>query len=567
MTVPTTGRCAYPLALLGLLAVFSWLYLAQLFSIEDPNAETSYPLLILGHLERAREKSMTPAHYFHQDAFWQNYKEQDHGGAYSCLNKRYMPEFFAYSQPVLHLLYLPFVKIMGVCAKTLAVYSTFFTFLAWISMGFLAFKMFGRWCAVLSMLILMTSLSWLIHVKAANSHWMPSVCLMNGLALCLLAYMKKPGAILLGTIGVILGIMCMLGWITIVFGVLIAGIVVIIWRQKPFSQFALGIGWMIGLGLLTVNAITFAFTLRYNCATHDIYSALWDDKVVRFTQGGTPHNPLSIIGKIAYGFRCMFWDMTTFDHPDKYLEGYPAIPWLFALFLFIGIFFAIRNRTIENKLLLIWLFSVVGFLSVVFAFAHRYALLVMPAMSILAAQGILCLGSDLARRPSKLALKTFTGLTIFSFMTVIADVRYNYYHQYTLHKPPNLEVDRMRGHSKVMAWLRENCEPKTTLIVLNDPIMFPSACLYFLTFDHEYRFVFWSNYFGKGGTSAQVKAWEKDAFRKYSKIVFVLSTTIFPDADPRSFLAAHPGIQPKFTYAYADREASIFVFEVGKESK
>ncbi len=554
------------------LAALYWTQLAQIFIVEDPGPEAFMQPLMVGYLEKARQMGLSPAQYFNQGPFWKNYKQQESFWAHQCPGNQMIYEFFAYVTPTLCLFYLPFVKIAGVGAKTVALYSTFFSVLAWIGTGLLALRLFGRWLTILCMLLLLSSLSWLIHIKVGYASWMPSVFLMNAIGFCLFSYMKNPRHAYLAAVGVFLGIMYMMSQIPVAFGVLMTGFVILFARPKALSRSAAGVGWLSVSLLITVMVISFVYAGFYHCTASNIHSALLANYFSRFLGGGTPGNPLSISGKAAYAFRCMFIDMETFDHPDKYLEGTPAIPWVFSIFLVVGLLYAIKNRTLENDFLLVWLFSIFGFLGMAFSFTHRYSILAMPAMCILAAQGILGFGSDLARFKPKVLPFVYAFLVCAALAAAIFQIHENYYIQYTLHKPPNLEVDRLRGHSKVAAWLKENCNPEQTLVVLNDPIMFGSCIYYFHTFGHEYRFIFWSNYFGGGGTAAQVKAWERDVFSQYQKIIFVFSTQFYPYPQPhtpsndwRPFLAAHPGIKPKFIYAYANRPASILLFEVTKE--
>jgi len=557
------------------LGAFYWLYLSQISTIisSDGDGEAWDNPLTVAHLERAREHGVSAEQYFKNDPIFENIKQQDPHQAFGYYGHRFRFEFFAFAMPLPNALYIPFVKILGVGAQTVAAYSNFFSLLAIGCVALLALKMFGRWHALLSCLLMLTSLSWLIHTQAGHASWMPSAVMINGLVLSLYSYMRSLRRGFLVPAAFLLGLMYLLGWISVVFGILIVALTIALEGQKSVKLVFADLGLIIGIALITVLAFTLVYATYYHCGLGSIHRGIFDGMFGRFTEGGAPNHPLSIGGKLVYAFKCMAIDSQTFDHTNKYLEGKPAIPYLFTLFFFVGLLYCIKDRFPADRLLLIWLVAVFGFLGSIFTFTHRYALMGLPAMGIVAARGIMGLYADLLHFQKRIASAIFALLMAGAMVFAFFSTHRSYYVDYMLHKPPDFDRDRGRGQSQFATWLKKNCPPAETLVVMSDPIMFPHVCLLFNAFGYDYKFVYWNNYFGTRSTVEQVKDWEKEVLSKYRKIVFAFSTQILGDQqrggylnDWRPFVAAHPGMKPQFAYSYSGRPPLFYVFEVRGDS-
>ncbi len=556
---------------------FYWLFLDRLFVFEDVNMEAMDTPLTVGHLERAREKGVPASTYFHSDPVWNDLKEQNPAGAFAYFGKRFQFEFFAFQWPMLSFLFVPFVKLMGVCTDTVSLYSTFFSAVAWILTGMLALRLFGRWCALLAMLFLISSLSWLIHTKVGYSAHMPSASLMVFLALCSFSYARRAEgdsgirrrALPLAGMGCVLGLMYMEGWLVVVFGALITGFTVVLSGPRRVASALADFGCVLGATVAAILLVTAGYAAYYHCSFSEIHNAICDVMFGRFSQGGVPGQEMTLAGKMAYAFRCTFWDMRTPDHLDKCLEGFPAVPSLFSVLFGAGLLYAIKERTPADKALLIWLVSVFSVLGSVFTFTHRYALMALPAMSIVAARGVAGIASDLFRwRGAAARLPLVAGVVLLLGLSLV-QTHSEFYVGYMLHKPPDFEMDRARGHAAFARWLRQTGSPHDTLVVLGDPVMFPHSCFLFNTFGRDYRFIYWSNYFGTTSTPEQVRDWEQRQLAQYRRIVCAFSPILLGNSqtgavnnDWRPFLAAHPGLRPAWTYSYAGRQPSIVVFEI-----
>ena len=556
---------------------FYWLFLDRLFVCEDVNMETMDWPLSVAHLELAREKGVPPAVYFQSDPVWNNLKEQDSKGAYAYFHNRFQFEFFSYISPLVNFLYVPFIRLAGVSAATVALYATFFAAVAWIMTGMLALRFFGRWCALLAMLFLISSLSWLIHTKVGYAPHMPSASLMALLALCAYSYAcqaaDSPGfsrrAGPLAGMGCLFGLMYLVGWVTVAFGALMACLVIALNGPRRVGSALADLGLVFAAALAAVLLATIGYAAWYHCSFTEIHSAIRDLMFGRFFQGGVPGQEMTLAGKLAYAFRCTFWDMRTADHLDKCLEGFPAIPPIFGVLFGVGLLYSIKERTLADKTLLIWLVSVFGVLGSFFTFTHRYALLVLPAMSIVAARGVAGVTRDVFRWRGDVARLAFVSGVVLLMGLSLMQTHRLFYVGYMLQKPPDFEVDRARGHAPFAKWLQQTGSPQDTLVVLGDPVMFPHTSFLFNTFGSDYRFVYWPNYFGTASTPEQVREWEQRQLAQYRQIVYAFSpfllgnprTGIFSN-DWRPFQEAHPGLRPVWTYSYAARPPSILVFEI-----
>lgn len=564
-------------ALLTFLAFYG-MFLDQLFVCEDVNMESMDSPLTVAHLERAREKGVSASAYFQSDPVWDNLKEQDPHSAYAYYGKRFQFAFFAFEWPLLNSLFAPFVKLHGVDVHTVYLYSTFFAALAWIATGLLALRMFGCWTVLPAMLFLISSLSWLIHTKVGYSAHMPSAALMIFLALASYAYGSRaantPGlagrAAPLVVMGCLIGVSYLESWVVIVFGALMAGLSVVLNGPRRVGSALSDLGLVVAAAAASILLFTAAYGAYYHCTFSEIHGTIYDVCFSRFKEGGEPTMHATLAGRMAYAFRCIFLDSQTVEHLDKCLEGCPAIPPIFSVLFGVGLLYAFKERTIADKTLLIWLVSVFGVLGSVYTFTHRYALMAIPAMSLIAARGVTGVTRDLSRWRGGVARRAFVSGVILLLGFSLFQTHRQYYEDYLLHKPPVFEVDRMRGHASFANWLKHTGSPQDTLVVLGDPIMFPHSCFLFNTFGYDYRFVYWSNYFGSDTTPEQVLEWEREHLARYRRIVYAFSTVLLGNPqtgdvsnDWRPFQATHRNLYPVWTYSYADRPPSIVVYEIG----
>jgi len=410
-----------------------------------------------------------------------------------------------------------------------------------------------------------TSLGWLIHVRVGYQQVTPSVALLVGVALCLHSYWRRPSRWMPVLIGCLLGMIYLVGWITIVFGVLLGGTVLVFSRAHEPKRMLLH-GVCAGVSAVLVAAVfAWWYAWRYDFPASEIHESVREIMLGRYKEGEPGLLKLSTGGRTAYAVKCLFWDSRTLDgHVDKYLEGHPAVPWVLSGFLVVGILAAIQRGSTADQLLLFWMLAVFGVLSTVFIYGHRYAMLGLPALSILAARGILAAGQTL-RKP----VSWLYGIAVGAALLATAwSTHQAYYVRYLQHKEASFE-DRVRGHHRFAEWLARGGAPEETLVVLSDAVMFPSTAFLFNNYGKNYRWLYWSRLFTSESTAEQVRAWENQQPAQFRRIVYAFSSTLLGDPqrgrfinDPRPFLAAHPELKPSWTYCYAGRPPLIWAFEV-----
>lgn len=567
------GPVGFAVMGVAVFAAFWWMHLAQLYVIEDIQGEAADGPLVVGHLEQARSRGMTVDEFLRDAPVCRKLREQNPQQSSGYAGNHFYFELYAFVWPLINVLYYPFVKLVGVAGRTVTLYSTFFSAVSWIGAGLLGWRMFGRHAGLLAMAMLACSLSWLIHTKVGYAAWMPSVMLMSAMVFCLHGHLRRPHRGWLVGIGVILGLTYLMGWIVVFFAGLLVMVTFATEGLRTVPRTAGDLAVVAVSALAFVVAFTSAYAEHYQCRAWDVHRAIFDVVRDRAAGGEPVMHRLSIGEKVAYGFKCMFVDMRTSDsHVDKYLEGAPAIPPLFALFFVLGMVYAIKERTLSDRLLLIWTFSVFGIIGSKFIFGHRYALLGMTAMSILAARGILALGQDLARWRGETARWMFYGMAVIGLFVTLQVTHRDFYEGYVRHKPPNFEMDRLRGHYQLSKWIRERGPPAETLVVLGDNIMFSYPSFLLNTYNEDYDYVFWPSLFGSRSTPEQVREWEKEKFTRYRRIVFAFSTQLLGDPskdvymnDWRPFIAAHPDAKPGFVFSYNGRPPSLIGFEVRME--
>ncbi|MCX7825822.1 MAG: hypothetical protein N2689_09725, partial [Verrucomicrobiae bacterium] len=552
-------------ALAVTMGMFYWLYLAQLFVIEDPNAEAMESPLAVALLEQARATGRPANVFWREDPLVAHWKEQDPVYTKAPLG-RFKMQWTGQAHPLLNFCYVPFIKALGVNRKAIACYSTFFGIIAWVGTGLLAWRMFGCWCGPLAAALMATALGWLIHVRVGYHQPVPSVALMVLLACCLYSYWRNQKRWALMLSGCLLGLMYLAGWIVILFGLLLAGAALVFGGPRRLMTVAFHGLCMAGCAVVVAVVVAWLYAARYDFPASEIHETIREMTLGRYKEGEPGLLKLSASGKMAYAFTCLFWDSRTLDgHVDKYLEGHPAIPWVFSAFLWVGLLFAIWRGGIADQVLLFWMLAVLGVLGLLFIYGHRYALVGLPALSIVAARGISACGSGW-RKP----LSLYWGIGVGVMLLATAwSTHTAFYSRYLRQKEANFEMDRMRGHHAFVEWLGRGGKPEETLVVLSDTIMFPPTCYVFNTYGQRYAWVYWSNYFRTGSPPEQVRAWEKQQPSHIRRIVYAFSPTLLGDPqrglyvnDPRPFFEAHPDLKPCWTYSYAGRPPLILAFEV-----
>jgi hypothetical protein len=230
------------------------------------------------------------------------------------------------------------------------------------------------------------------------------------------------------------------------------------------------------------------------------------------------------------------------------------------VFLALGLFYAVKTRGVNERLLLVWLLAVFGVQGLAFIFGHRYAMLGLPAMSILAARAVVAVGEDLQQWKGAKAARVYAVAVVVTLAATLVATHRQYYGRYLHHKEPHLEADRLRGHYGFTQWVKQTGTTEDTLVVLGDMTMFPATIFVFDTFERPYRFVYFSNYFHTGAAPETVRQWEAAQLTKYGRVVYVFSTMLMGTSQPdvfqndwRPFVAAFPDRKPAWTYSYDGR--------------
>ena len=183
------SHVAFAVCTVAVAGVFVWLYFVNIFIVEDVSTEAMGDPLTVAYIEEARSKGVPLEEFFATDPLFKWHKRME-PNAYGFPRDLFIYECFAKTAPLIMVAYLPFIKMLGVSSKTVACYSTFYMMATILMMIFFAFKIYGRWCAVFSVLFLSSSIIWLIHTRIGYGTWMPSTFLIVSVAVCGFYYMK-----------------------------------------------------------------------------------------------------------------------------------------------------------------------------------------------------------------------------------------------------------------------------------------------------------------------------------------------------------------------------------------
>jgi 4-amino-4-deoxy-L-arabinose transferase-like glycosyltransferase len=457
----------------------------------------------------------------------QNYYQEIDGSNYPNKTLR----FDWYQRQAFHVaFYLPFVQLFGV-SKSIVYHESFFCVLSWVGVALIANMIYGKWEALIAVFFLASSLSWLIHVKDAGYQPMICACLMIWLVYFMVRHMKKESSFNALLMGFLLGLGYLSAWIGFAFMLIMTFLgFFLLWQFKGKHLVNLCVGFA-----SIVILFPLLYSMAFNIPFLELHSAIYHAFFSRYTETSTPALQCGPIDKTIYLFKCLFWNSET-------------IPYVFTLFLIVGLYYAKKDQFYHDLILLLWVLTVFGVLCSIYLFAHRYSLLVLPALAILAANGVVRLYE---RHKFKLTLILLLSITAFH-------THYQYYHLFTEKRKPNYEVDRMRGHSETAQWLKKNFDPSNTLLVLGDSVNLNPMPYMFNCANNPFTFTMWTNHFDSESTSENVKAFEKH----HRKIVYLFSTTILMNAHGKAsnnwgaFAQAH-NKQPDFIYSYRNRPLII----------
>lgn len=551
------------------LFAFLGFYVCHAYVLEDVNMEAMDIPLAVGHMMRAAKAHVSAEEYFQTNVAWYDLKTQNPAGAYAYFGGAFQFSFFSKVQPLLVMLFYPFVLGMGVTTKTVIAYSTTYCAVTWLLLGILGYKLYGKWAALVASTMPMLSLVWLIHTKVGYAAHMPSAALMVGLAIVLCQYLSSDRWWLPLGAGGIIGLMYLVGWLAVVFGGIFVVGVLLLCAQRGIRGTVRALALVAAGAVGVVGFLTVAYSAFFNVSCRGVHEAILSVMFGRFQQGGVPGQELSFGGQLSYAFHCMFFDMRTYDHLDKCLEGAPAIAWPFSFCFLAGLLYAIKERTLADRVVLMWLLAVFGVLGCAFTFTHRYALLGMPAMALLASRGVLGISREEIFVKRRCLQKTVAGLGLCALALGAYQTHHQYFCEYIGNKPADFELDRARGHARFGAWLKEVAPAASALVVLNDATTCPHTSFLFNTFGYDYRFVYWNNYFTHNSTAGDVLRWEKQQFKRYERLIYLFSTQMIrqvyggqPQNDWRAFLLAHPGLVPAWRYAYDGRPPLLFGFVI-----
>jgi hypothetical protein len=556
--MPPVGTWEKAVAILVLAAVFGWLYLAQPFIVKNRSAEAIDIPLTVECLEQARQSHVPASVFLSRNLSFE--ENLNFGIPYLG--------FFAFQSPLLCVLYLPFVKLFGIGHQTVTLYSLTFCTVAWLTTGLLAFRMFDWRVAALSMFFLITNLLWLIHVHVAYAAWMPSVVLMNGLVLALHSHLERPSSRTLWLIGSLLSLMFLVGWLVVVFGAMLLTLTLLLEGPAKSSRLLRTAVWIAGGLAITALLFTVLYMAWTRCRFLDIYQTIWWAMTGRYSMGAIPNVWFSSGEKIAAAVSGLFLEMRQLDHPDKFLAGRPSLPPCFTVFFCLGLLYCLKDRTTACRLLLISMAGMFGIMGAVFQYAHRYALLALPVLSIVAARGLVQMTADLRGWRGFRVSAVFGSLVGIWMGVTLFQVHRQYYVDYIQHKRFSFEADRLYGHFEFSEWLKQSSPPSSTVVVLGNPVIFSPSTFLFNTHGWNYPFAFWNIGQDNPTRASEVKDREAALLQDYRRIVYVFqdhysgkknSPLAF---DPQAFFAAHPGIRPSFFYCYDGHRSSFSAYIV-----
>lgn len=563
---PSSGSCCMPAWVFGLtvLVGVAFIYLTNPFSVTDLNPEAMDMPIVVGNFLKARDAGVGFDQHLEADPIMQHLKRINPQQVFDYFGGRFQFELLGHQAPTLGLFYLPFVSIWGVSNEAVALYSLSFFLLSILLIFICLARVMDTFSALSAILFLLGCTGLIIHQKIAYAAWMPSLFLLSIVELSIVWYSRRSVWWTLLPAAIALGFLYGIGWLSVVFGSMIMGFWLLLDNGTSLRQKLVHGLFVSMVALITAVVIIAFYASLFGCDLGDVHRSILDVMFGRYGGGSVPGFEPSFGHNLAYAVRCMFIDSVTMDHLDKCLEGVPALSRYLGVSAFVGLIYMIRDRSSSDRFLSAALLGVYALLMTRLTYTHRYALLGWPIIAAIGARGLWGLLRDITA-VQKGWMFLFCFMIIASSLATMFSAYRNYYVGYVQNKPADFEVDRLRGHSAVVAWLNENVNHESDLVLLGDPFMFPHTSYVFDMFGDEHFFEYWSSVLSGAKTLDDCRAWEKSVFseRAIRKIVYVCSSGWGAGFNSIGvFLQVHPGMAPSFVYSYANRPPSIAVFEV-----
>ncbi len=561
------GTWVYVLGILINLVVFFFMHVKN-FAYEDVSFEPAHVPVTVRYAEEAVARDMPVVEFFKTDSRCIDYGRQvPQSNTYP--GKLFIFEYMMKAVPLEILAYRPFIKMFGLGNFAVGMFAAFWTFQSLLLMFLVVRHMFGKWYDVLSVLFLQSCITWQIHAKMGSAQWLPSVCITLLLVLCIYNYLKSYRLLHICLGGILVGVAFADVWVGFFLnGLMLFFAVVAAWKRRKW--YVLSDLLLVGLVIFLSHFVfIFAYSLIYDMEVIGIYQTFIKSLFTRVSMGAIPAYSPTLFGKFVYALKLLFVDSRQVDHDDKHLEGVPALHLFLAIFLVVGIVLACKRRALPQVIVSFW--ALLSFLTITlgFLFAHRYSLIFLPALCILAAVGMVGLLQQLFKKTGTAALGASIALSLgLLFANYLTYKRY--YVDYTLHKAPSFEVDRLRGHAKVSDFIKSQFADSGALIVLNDYIMTHRLVYELSNFGFPFRYIFFNQHLRRGTPPEEIRSWAKGLVDAHGNVVFVFPTRLLPDQsgghfnDWRPFTAAYPELKPAYVYSYDGRTLLIvFVMTSG----
>ncbi len=454
-----------------------------------------------------------------------------------------------------------FFKFLGLNTLSVHFGSACAGLLTLLACYFIAVRLFDAKVAIVSALLMATSVVYLISSRYLGWQLLALFFLMGSLYYLYAGISEKKTNYLV-TGGILLGVGLFNGYPP----VLLSPVVFAIWlisTQRGFRFLrdpSLWFAGILGMGVFVI--LTLSYSSLFMGRPFETMRAFADFLSVRTGNvSGFSHSLDFFVSNPLAAVKNMFVGMVPFgaahgpSDANQVAAGVPMINPVVALFATAGTILLARRRSAPDKLILSWMGTILFISAFLITFEGRYLLLALPAISIVAAYAMLRLPQLAGEWFAKSVERSYPAVRfspwlsgkqgVQSTLVAVIAVGYSMYAGYTGYFDTYLKNDAYNysqiGNEKIAAYVTKAAAPGKSRVVLGDKRLVPYEGLLMLT-QARYPVYWWDDLRARHAEDlASLDRWEAAQFRAGAEVIFYVFSLDMPGATPPGKPPGYPG--------------------------
>ncbi len=373
--------------------------------------------------------------------------------------------------------------------------------------------------------------------------------------------------------------------------ILLLYLIVISTKSFKKNTFRFGIKEYLAAGSVFISvfiALAVLWSLYANLAPLNVLDAIASTRAAYQNQYFSPNTLEIKLKTILNFFMTVFIQTPVIEslrgtHIQLNIIRHPIISPLISVFFITGLYCITRRRNPADILFIVWSGLSLIIFTVFLKSYPRTLFFVLPAISIIAANGIVYIVKWFDRfRNDKKILKSY--VSIFLVMGLALNAYYIQHDMFTyVYGTMGGNINRFYGMSAVATYINQNGEPEKTEVVLGDSILTPYDAFYFYTYGKPYPVLYWwddllyKELGGRGDAVNKLYAWETQVLSEKEKIYYLFAVggkyneipgwNLWQQVEWGEFKELHPDLQPVKRIFFPNGIPALELYEVNRTTQ